>query len=231
MGLNNLEIRIEKGIKRIAEAKAEGSNVSDWEKHLKKLKRDYKEKLLKQAFNEIKEFYLPGMYQWIEDNEKELLKELQKIENELSISMVKENEDEKFKQSLESFKNWHYKAIAAFKAKSIEQGGDIEMGITIEAEELVEPGVYDAAIVEIDSIEGKYGDRLQVTFDVGEGRHTNGFFALKATPNNKTGVLFEKALGELRTADSDELIGKRVKVLVEHKQVDGRTYSNVSKIL
>jgi len=86
-------------------------------------------------------------------------------------------------------------------------------------------------IGEIESIEGKYGDRLQVTFDLGQGRYTNGFLAAKATPNNKTGVLFEKALGELRTADSDELIGKRVKVLIERKQVDGRTYSNVSKIL
>jgi len=109
-----LEIRIEKGVSRIAEAKTEGRNVSDWENHLRKLKREYKEKLLQQAFNFIKEFYIPGMYQWIEDNEQELETEFQVIENELSILMVNENEDEKFKHCLKSFKDWHLKAIAAF---------------------------------------------------------------------------------------------------------------------
>ena len=105
------------------------------------------------------------------------------------------------------------------------------MGITIEAEELIEPGVYDALIDSVDSIEGKYGERLQVAFALDDGRTVIGFFAPKATSNNKTGMLFEKTLGELRTADSDELIGKTVKILVEHKQSDGRTYVNVSKIL
>jgi len=111
------------------------------------------------------------------------------------------------------------------------KGGDTDMGITIEAEELIEAGVYEARIANVSSIDGKYGPRLQVSFELKDCCYVNGFFAPKATPNNKTGELFEKALGELRTADSDELIGKTVKVLIEHVQRDGRVYCNVSKIL
>jgi len=192
--------------------------------------KEVEEMLLSDTFEKINEIYIPGLYQWIEDNEQELLNGLLDIEDHINMTIVNDNQVEIYKHSLESFNDWHLKAIAAFNAKS-KTGGITTMGITIEAEELVEPGVYEATIASIDSIEGKYGERLQVTFDLEDERQVNGFFAPKATPNNKTGMLFEKALGELRTADSDELIGKTVKILIEHKQSDGRTYVNVSKIL
>ena len=105
------------------------------------------------------------------------------------------------------------------------------MGITIHADELVEPGVYDAKISEVGIIDGRFGERLQVEFELDDGRSTKGFFPTKATPSNKTGSLCEKALGQCRTADSDELLGKTVQILIEHKQSDGRTYSNVTKVM
>ncbi len=105
------------------------------------------------------------------------------------------------------------------------------MGITIEAEKPIEPGVYDVTIVKIEPVDGKFGTRLQITFELPDGRTVNGFFPPKATTNNKTGRLFEKALGKLETADSDQLTGKTVKVLIDHNEHNGRTYSNISKIL
>jgi hypothetical protein len=105
------------------------------------------------------------------------------------------------------------------------------MGITIHAEKPIDPGAYDGTIAKIDATKGKFGERLQVTFTIQDGRSVPGFFPPKATANNKTGRLFEKALGKLETADSDQLIGKTVKVLIENIEHNGRTYSNVSKIL
>lgn len=105
------------------------------------------------------------------------------------------------------------------------------MGTAIEAEKPIDPGVFDATITEIDATEWKFGLRLQVMFILPDGRSVSGFFPPKATANNKTGRLFEKALGKLETADSDELIGRIVKVLVEQNQHYGRTYTNISKVL
>jgi len=105
------------------------------------------------------------------------------------------------------------------------------MGFSIEAVELVEPGIYDAKIVDVKIIDTKYGERLQVEFELEDGCTVCGFFPIKATPNNTTGSLFQNALGEYRTADSDELVSKTVKVLVEEKQSNGRTYTNVSKVM
>lgn len=82
------------------------------------------------------------------------------------------------------------------RRKNHGKGGEIEIGITIEAEKPVEPGMYDVKIAKVDAKEGKFGTRLQVTFELPDGRSVNGFFAPKATVNNKTGRLFEKALGK-----------------------------------
>jgi len=111
------------------------------------------------------------------------------------------------------------------------KGGDENMGFSIEAVKTPEPGVYDVTIADVKVIDGKYGERLQVEFELEDDRKVNGFFPKPATSNNKTGQLFKKALGEIRNADSDELIGKIVKILVEEKQVDGHTYTNVTKVM
>lgn len=105
------------------------------------------------------------------------------------------------------------------------------MSVFIEAEKPPASGIYDTKIAQIDTREGKFGTRLRVLFDLLDGRSVSGFFPPKATPNNKTGRLFERALGEIRAADSDELLGKTVKVLVEHNHRDGQTYANVVQIV
>jgi len=111
------------------------------------------------------------------------------------------------------------------------KGGENSMGYIIEAVELIEPGTYEVIITDVKVMSGKFGDSQQVDFELEDGRGINGIFPLKATPNNKTGILFIKALGEFRTANSDELIGKTVTVLVEEKQSNGNTYTNVTKVM
>lgn len=61
------------------------------------------------------------------------------------------------------------------------------MGITIEAEKPIEPGVYDAKIAKVDAKGGKFGTRLQITFELPDSRTVSGFLAPKATVSNKTG--------------------------------------------
>lgn len=105
------------------------------------------------------------------------------------------------------------------------------MGFNIDTEDPIEAGVYDLTISKIDTKESKFGPRLQVTFKDEDSRSGDGFFPLPAKLGNKTGLLFKRALGEFKKVNSDELIGKKVKALVEHVQRDGHIYVNVTKIL
>jgi len=105
------------------------------------------------------------------------------------------------------------------------------MGFEIEAIEIADPGIYDATIVDLKIVDTKFGQRLQVEFELEDNSFVNGFFQPKATPNNKTGKLVEKALGKFRSASSDELLGKKVKILIEEKQSNDKTYVNATDIL
>ena len=105
------------------------------------------------------------------------------------------------------------------------------MNFRIEVVKNVEPGTYDVKIVDLEIMDSKYGERLKIGFELDDGSFVYGFFPPKATQSNKTGKLFESALGECRSANSDELIGKTVKVLVEEELSGGRIYSNVTDII
>lgn len=105
------------------------------------------------------------------------------------------------------------------------------MRFKIDVQKLIDPGVYKATITEVDTIEGKFGTRLQIKFELPDGGILKDFFPPIATPTNKTGRLFERAFGKLEAAYSDDLIGKTVNVEIEHTQYNGRTYSKISKIL
>lgn len=113
----------------------------------------------------------------------------------------------------------------------VEKGGDKEMSFDIDVEDPIEAGVCELIISKLDTKESKFGTTLQVGFKLEDGRSLNNLFPLPAKLSNKTGQLIKKALGEFKKTNSDELVGKKVKALVEHVQRDGRTYVNVSKIL
>ncbi|MDA2920647.1 hypothetical protein MYX76_14335 [Desulfobacterota bacterium AH_259_B03_O07] len=248
MGLTNLETRIDKGVKRIEEVKAEGKTVPDWERHLKKLQREYKEQSLEQTFDEIKDMYLPGLYQWIEDNEQELLKELQNIEDELNISMVNENKDNKLKQSLEIFKEWHYKAIVAYEAKS-KIGGKPEMALIVKAPKrrLVDEGVYPAKVAElIEQEDEQYGERIIFTFELKNEDNDDGspvrvisYCTNTLSPKSKLRKFVEVLIGQKLSKDQAEdgvdlepLVGLPCQVVIIHNDSkDGNTYAKVDNLL
>ncbi len=275
LNIGDLEARITKGKERIAKAKALGMQVSDWESYLKGLEKEYEvavkepkaiafqtkndfhiftnhtlpqvqEWLLERTLEEIKQTYLPDTYQWIEAHRPDLEIELQELEAKLESYVLSSTNFNEFKLLLQSYWNWHVKAVQLYKLhvqkvglKELfhlqnpeQQGGEkYIMSFDIETEDPIEAGLYEMTIDKVDMKESKFGPTLQVTFKLEDSRSLNSLFPLPAKLSNKTGLLFKKALGEFKKANSEELIGKKVKALVEHVQRDGRTYVNVSKIL
>lgn len=112
-----------------------------------------------------------------------------------------------------------------------EKGGNKEMGFMINVEDVIEAGVYEATISGVETKEGKFGPVLVVAFKLDDGRLLDSLFPLPAKVSNRTGLLIKKALGETKRLDSDALIGKKVKIFVEHVERNGHTYANVTKIL
>jgi len=248
MGLNPLEERIHKGIQRITEAKATGKTVPDWEKHLKKLHQEYTENLLEQTFDEIKTFYIPGVYQWIENNEQGLINDLFDLEDQITKSMINEKEIEKIKQSLEVFKDWHYRAIAAYKAKS-NKGGKTDMALVVKApiRRLVDEGVYPAKVFGIEEQEDEQygGERIVFTFELeheanddGSPVHLTAYCSKTLSPKSKLrkfaevimSTKFSKDQAE-NGVDLDGLVGLPCQVgIVHNESKDGNTYAKVENL-
>jgi len=247
MGLIELKMRMDKGYSRISELRSKKENVpQDWITHLSVLVEEYKTGAINTLLDDIIVNYPHGLMYWLLNNNKSMYDRNNLIEDEINKSYKSNiNDLDEFDELLNELSEWYKQAITLYKNEekdnqsfnntpdngvNLEEGGKA-MGIIIEAVELVEAGLYDAKITDVKMIDSKFGDRLQVEFELEDNRTVNGYFPPKATPSNKTGSLFEKALGEYRTADSDELLGKTVKILIEVKQSDGRTYSNVSKLM
>jgi hypothetical protein len=208
---------------------------------------------LERHLKELKQIYLPHTFQWVETHRNDLELEVRELEERIDSYVLSEANYDEFKSLLQSCLNYHKKALRLYKEhaqgeffpeklsekeneeffflESNKKGGATHMGITIEAQEPIETGLYDVTIVKIDKKDGKFGTSVQITFELPDGRSVNGFFPPKATLNNKAGRLFEKDLGKLETANSDELLGKTVKVFIETNQRHGTTNTNISKIL
>jgi len=248
LGLNQLEERIQKGVQRIAEAKATGKTVPDWEKHLKKLHKEYADNQLEQTFDEIKTFYIPGLYQWIENNEQELINDLFDLEDQLTKSMINEKETELIKQSLESFKDWHYRAIAAYKAKS-NKGDNTDMSLIVKAPQrrLVDEGVYPAKVFGIEEQEDEKfgGERIVFTFELeheenddGSPMHLIAYCSKTLSPKSKLrkftevimGTRFSKDQAE-NGVDLEDLVELPCQVGIVHTESkDGSTYAKVETL-
>ena len=78
-------------------------------------------------------------------------------------------------------------------------------------------GTYNATIKDVEIVNGK---RYKVEFEVETGDTVMGYFPLKATRNNKTGWLFDRAIGDYSKSidycnfNTDELIGKKVEIVL-----------------
>jgi len=248
VGLNQLEQRIQKGVQRIDEARATGKTVTDWEKHLKKLHQEYTENLLGQALDEIKTFYIPGLYKWIENNEQGLINDLFELENKLTKLMINEKETELIKQSLEDFKDWHYRAIAAYKAKS-NQGGNTDMALIVKApiRRLVDEGVYPANVLGIEEQEDELfgGERIVFTFELeheanddGSPVHLTAYCSKTLSPKSKLRKFAEVIMSTKFSKDQAEngvdlegLVGLPCQVgIVHNESKDGSTYAKVETL-
>jgi len=240
MGLIELKTRIEKGYTRISELKSRNEDIPPrWIIHLSSLAEEYKTNAINTLLDDINVDYPHGLIGWLLINNKPLYDQNSLMEDKIDKSYESNiNDLDHFDSLIIELSEWYKQAISIYKNEekdnqsfnntpdngvNLAKGGKTNMGITIEAEETL--------ITDVKVMSGKFGDSLQVDFELADGRAINGLFSLKATPNNKTGILFMKALGEYRTADSDELIGKKVTVLVEEKQSNGKIYTNVTKIL
>ncbi|NIU85925.1 MAG: hypothetical protein GWN56_01070 [Nitrosopumilaceae archaeon] len=247
MGLEELRQRIIKGEKRITENDSAYKEVPhEWRAHLAILKKRFKEEAIEAFLNKLNNEWPYGLFDWLKEHNKSLYEKNIEIERKLDDLIKDDCELDEFDYVLNTLDEWYMQALTLYrnslnvnqdfkdtpsKGVNLEKGGKNKMGITIQALELVEPGIHTANIADIKTIDGKFGESLQVEFELEDGRSINGIFPPKATPGNRTGMLFEKALGEFRTADSDELLGKTVKILVEEKQSGDRTYSNVTKVM
>jgi len=248
MGLVELKTRIEKGYTRISELKSRNEDIpSEWIIHLSGLVEEYKTNAINTLLDDINVDYPHGLMDWLLNNNKSLYDQNSLIEDKINKSYKSNiNDLDQFDSLINELSEWYKQAITVYKNEekdnqkfstapnkgvNLTKGGQEDMGFSIEAVKTPEPGVYDVTIADVKVIDGKYGDRLQVEFKLEDDCKVNGFFPVTATSNNKTGQLFKKALGEIRNADSDELIDKIVKILVEEKQVDGHTYTNVSKVM
>ncbi len=193
---------------------------------------DIRESLIRDTLSELEPLYIPFTYQWIKENRPDLDVQLIKLEERIENCNLSLFDDEDFKNFLTTYVRWHKTATALYRNHLHKKGGDLDMGIPIAYEEPVLPGAYDALIKSVEAKDGKFGQRLHVGFDLDEGKASTGFFPIKATRNNKTGRLIERALGEYREVkDTDELIGKKVRVLIEETHSNGSVYTNVTKVL
>jgi len=118
--------------------------------------------------------------------------------------------------------------LPPLKAKSNrEQGGHIAMGFTIGIQLPMPVGEGEAAISSVNTVDGKWGPRLQILFQDDEERTASMFCPTKATESNMLGKLLKAVYGKVQKVESDDLLGQRVKVFVEHHEKDDKTYSNV----
>jgi len=92
----------------------------------------------------------------------------------------------------------------------------------IKAYKKVDPGEYEATIVDLKDIATPGEKTLRVDFELEEGGIVTGSFPFEATGTNQTTKLIEAALGEYRTCETEDLIGQTVKVLVDHGPFGGR---------
>jgi len=92
----------------------------------------------------------------------------------------------------------------------------------IKAYKKVDPGEYEATIVDLKDIDGGRGKILNIEFELEGGSFVTGEFPIEATETNQTGKLIESALGKYMSVESNDLIGRTVKVFVEPGLLGGR---------
>ena len=115
------------------------------------------------------------------------------------------------------------------------------MKITIEqtSHELLPLGSYVAEISDIHEVTGQYGPQLKFIFCIAEGDFAGqelwGWASSKFSPKSKlyswTQAAFNTPIPRTYTFDSDDVIGRRVKLtVIVHTGEDGTEYNRISTV-
>lgn len=114
------------------------------------------------------------------------------------------------------------------------------MRLTITEHVLLEPDAYRVKLVDVQTIEGRFGEQLRFTLEVIEPEHAGTrltAWANVSTSINSKAVKWASVFNgapfqQGDTIDFDALIGKEAKAVVEVKQAeDGREFNRVTDIL
>jgi hypothetical protein len=103
--------------------------------------------------------------------------------------------------------------------------------------EIFEPGVYTAAVKEIDLVDGQYGQQFKIKLELEGGHHltvwTSTVFSGKSRLGQLAKAAFGKDIPEDYELDTDHLLRRRLRLLVttEERPSDGSAYNKVSQFL
>lgn len=104
---------------------------------------------------------------------------------------------------------------------------------------LVEEGEYIGELTSVQEVKAKYGLCLRFVFTICDGDYdgisVSALCSYKLTPGNKLdGILRGLGVEPLEVGeqiDTEELIGRKARIYIEHGTDDsGRTYNNVTKV-
>jgi hypothetical protein len=118
------------------------------------------------------------------------------------------------------------------------------VGIKIEASsyEPIPAGVYVAQVGKVEQVEGQFGTQLKIRFDLLDPEYSDraliGWTSCKLSPKSKLWAWSKAAVFAGReipkgwTFDSDELLDKRLQVVVSTERgSDGETYNRITNVL
>lgn len=114
------------------------------------------------------------------------------------------------------------------------------MVITVQTNEPLPVGEYPVKLVELTTIDGKYGEQLRYKFEVVKGEYAGRTLIAFATPSGNTSSkcirwaqsLLGRALQAGEQLDLQSLVGKYARAIVVVKSIgDGREVNTIQEIL
>jgi hypothetical protein len=98
-------------------------------------------------------------------------------------------------------------------------------------------GIYTATITKIENFEAQYGNKKRITFETKNENNENKEYLIAAYPTitntSKMGLILQN-MGIKKNDNKhtwNELIGKQCKILLEKKEIDGKTRLIITKTL
>lgn len=111
------------------------------------------------------------------------------------------------------------------------------MGIQIKqvVYEVLETGEYPAEVTEIALENGQFGEQLKFTFELENGHSLWGWASAKFSTKSKlyawTQAILNQQISPTYVLDTDDLVGRKVKlVVVTEERDDGREFNKITRL-